>query len=102
MHNWIQENAPRVEEVDKDGNPVNKPKPKRNKQQRPDSTVHLYLKKRPVHMLIRAWLSVVRRSDCESETYALTLDAIIAFISDMDDYVTQNKTADVRNEGLNF
>lgn len=50
-------------------------------------------------ILIRSWLAVLRRSDCELETYALTNDALMAFVSDLDDYVTQNKTVDTRNEG---
>lgn len=50
-------------------------------------------------MLISSWLHVVRREACDMETYALALDALIAFISDMNDYMTQNKVADTRNEG---
>lgn len=79
---------------------MEKKKPKRSDRKRPETNVVLYLKRLPAQRLVKAWMNVIRRKDCEPETYALSLDALIAFVSDMADYVTQNKVTDTRNEGI--
>lgn len=94
------EDTPRIEEVDSEGLPVEKKSSKKKTKQRPEVKVVLFLKTQPVRLVINAWLQAVRRDDCDPETYALSLDALIAFISDMNDYMTQNKLVDTRNEGI--
>lgn len=87
---------PRVEEVDQDGNPIvadsnraDKSKGNKTKKSRPQSkdVVNLFLHRAPAVCLIKSWLDVIRREDCESETYLLTADSIIAFVSDMEEYI---------------
>jgi hypothetical protein len=101
----VEEDAssrPRVEEVDAEGRPIQKPASKKKKQPARNTAstfqVDLHLKRSVAVRLLQSWLKVALRKDCEPETFHLALDAIIAFVSEMDDFVTSNKLTDTRNE----
>jgi hypothetical protein len=62
--------------------------------------VELFFKELPSKMLIKSWLDAISKDDCEPETYTFSLDALMAFISEMQDYLSANKLIDTRNESM--
>lgn len=60
---------------------------------------HLFLRKYPIKLLISSWLHVLN-SVHENDVFALTIDAITALFSEVEDYIGHDKLFDARMENI--